>query len=130
MLPTPLLTAPQPLQPCLNFVFPSILLSQPPRVPILHNIPVSLFYQLLAPAPAQDSAGFVVEVSAPSSKFLRPGRPHASHSSTDASLTSDSASITARVAALERKMELHEMKLDALDEWKRDVEKRLKELEA
>ena len=71
----------------------------------------------------------MVEVSAPSSKFLRPGRPHTSHSSTDASLTSNSASITARVATLERKMESHERKLDALDKWKRDVEKRLKKLE-
>jgi len=89
------------------------------------------FYQLLVPAPAQDSAGFVVEVSAPPSKFLRPGgRPHASHSSTDASPTSDSISIAARVAALERMMESQERKLESLEQWKRDVEKRLKKLEA
>jgi hypothetical protein len=90
------------------------------------------FYQLLTPAPTHNSAGFVVEVSAaPSSKFLKPGprRPHASHSSTNASPTSDSRSIAARVATLERKMESHDRKLESLNEWKRDVEKRLKKLE-
>jgi hypothetical protein len=77
------------------------------------------FYQLLAPAPAYDSAGFVVEVSAaPSSKFLkpRPGHLHASHSSTDASPMSDSRSIAARVATLERKIESYDRKLESLDE--------------
>ena len=91
------------------------------------------FYQLLVPAPAQDSAGFAVEVpAAPSSKFLKPGpgRPQASHSSTDASPASDSRSTTARIAALEKKMESNDRKLEALNEWKRDVEKRLKALEA
>ena len=76
------------------------------------------FYQLLAPAPAHDSAGFVVEVSAaPSSKFLkpRPGCPHVSHSSTDASPMSNSRSIATRVATLKRKMESHDRKLESLN---------------
>jgi hypothetical protein len=42
---------------------------------------------------------------------------------------SDSRSIAARVATLERKMESHDRKLESLDEWKRDIEKRLKKLE-
>jgi hypothetical protein len=90
------------------------------------------FYQLLTPAPTHDSAGFVVEVSAaPSSKFLKPGpgHPHVSHSLTNASPTSDSRSIAARVAMLERKMESHDRKLESLNEWKCDIEKRLKKLE-
>jgi hypothetical protein len=88
------------------------------------------FYQLLIPAPTQDSAGFVVEVSAPPSKFLRPrGHPHVLHSSTDASPMSDSVSIAARVAALERMMESQERKLESLNQWKHNVEKRLKKLE-
>jgi hypothetical protein len=74
----------------------------------------------------------VVEVSAaPLSKFLkpRPGCPHVSHSSTDASPISNSRSIAARVAMLERKMELYDRKLESLNKWKHDIEKRLKKLE-
>ena len=58
------------------------------------------------PAPAQDSAGFVVEVPAPPQKFLKPGgRQDVPYSSINASPTSDSGNIAARVAMLERKME-------------------------
>ena len=41
---------------------------------------------------------------------------------------SDSGNITARVATLERKMELCKRNQESLEEWKRDVEKRLKGL--
>ena len=87
------------------------------------------FYKLLIPALTQGPTGFDVVVE-PASKFLKPGRKHTSHSPTDASPTSDTGSITARVVALERKMELYERKQESLDKWKRDIEKRLKKLEA
>ena len=121
---------------------PKFCLPQPPAPASLtapkgsHSLQSSAsksFYQLLVPAPTQDSAGFVVKVpAAPSSKFLKPGPrcPHALHSSTDASPVSNSRSTTTRIAALEKKMESNNRKLESLNEWKCNVEKRLKALEA
>lgn len=106
-------------------------LTAPEGSPSMQSSSSKSFYQLLVPAPAQDSAGFTVKVSAPLQKLLKPGKHlHAYYSSTNVSPTSYSRSITARVAMLERKIESYERSQKSLEEWKQDIEKRLKVLGA